>query len=78
MNILFASSEATPFAQSGGLGEVAGALPKALVEKGEDVRVVLPLYECVGEDKRKDMQFLFLWAFADRTVFVNDFHRLSS
>ncbi|MBR6512336.1 MAG: glycogen/starch synthase, partial [Clostridia bacterium] len=59
MNILFASSEATPFAQSGGLGEVAGALPKALVEKGEDVRVVLPLYECVGEDKRKDMKFLF-------------------
>ena len=59
MNILFASSEATPFAQSGGLGEVAGALPKALVEKGADVRVVLPLYECVGEDKRKDMQFLF-------------------
>ncbi|MBQ0014119.1 MAG: glycogen synthase GlgA [Clostridia bacterium] len=59
MKILFASSEATPFAQSGGLGEVAGALPKALVEKGEDVRVVLPLYECIKEEQRKDMKFLF-------------------
>lgn len=59
MKILFASSEATPFAQSGGLGEVAGALPKALVEKGEDVRVVLPLYECIDEKQRKKMKFLF-------------------
>lgn len=58
MKILFAASEATPFAQSGGLGEVAGALPKALAEKGEDVRVVLPLYECVKPELRENMNFL--------------------
>ena len=58
MNVLFASSESTPFAMSGGLGEVAGALPKALVEKGEDVRVILPLYECVTEEQRREMKFL--------------------
>lgn len=58
MKILFAASEATPFAQSGGLGEVAGALPKALAEKGEDVRVVLPLYECIKQELRDEMKFL--------------------
>ncbi|HPY99922.1 MAG TPA: glycogen synthase GlgA [Clostridiales bacterium] len=59
MNVLFASSEATPFAVSGGLAEVAGALPKALVAKGVDVRVILPLYDCVTEELRKDLRFLF-------------------
>ena len=44
MNVLFCASEATPFAKSGGLGDVAGALPKALVKDGVDCRVVLPLY----------------------------------
>ncbi len=58
MKILFVSSEATPFAVSGGLAEVAGALPKALKARGEDVRVILPLYECVGDDKRQEMEYL--------------------
>ena len=55
MNILFASSEAVPFAVSGGLAEVAGALPKALKAKGEDVRVILPLYGSVTEEQRAEM-----------------------
>jgi starch synthase len=38
------SSEAAPFAKTGGLADVLGALPKALVEEGEEVAVVLPLY----------------------------------
>jgi starch synthase len=38
------SSEAAPFAKTGGLADVLGALPKALVEVGEEVAVVLPLY----------------------------------
>ena len=38
------SSEAAPFAKTGGLADVLGALPKALVEAGEEVAVVLPLY----------------------------------
>ncbi|MWC29257.1 glycogen synthase GlgA [Paenibacillus sp. MMS18-CY102] len=44
MNVLFATSEAVPLAKSGGLGDVAGALPKALNERGADTRVVLPKY----------------------------------
>jgi starch synthase len=44
MKVLFVSSECSPFAKTGGLGEVIGALPKALRRLGVDVRVVMPLY----------------------------------
>ena len=42
--ILMVTSEATPFVKTGGLGDVLGALPAALVERGEEVAVVLPRY----------------------------------
>ncbi|MGA2881329.1 MAG: glycogen synthase GlgA [Bryobacteraceae bacterium] len=44
MNILMVASEATPFAKTGGLADVLGALPPALAERGERVAVVLPAY----------------------------------
>jgi starch synthase len=44
LKVLFVSSECAPFAKTGGLADVAGALPKALRERGIDVRVVMPLY----------------------------------
>ncbi len=47
MKILFASSEVFPFAKTGGLADVAGALPLALKEEGHDVRVVMPKYKAI-------------------------------
>ncbi|HLM75618.1 MAG TPA: glycogen/starch synthase [Polyangiaceae bacterium] len=44
LKVLFVVSECVPFAKTGGLGDVAGALPIALAERGHDVRVVLPRY----------------------------------
>jgi len=45
MRILLASSEVFPFSKTGGLADVAGALPKALVDNGHDVLVVSPWYK---------------------------------
>ena len=58
MKVLFASSEAVPYAASGGLADVAGALPKALRRRLIGCRVVLPLYEAVSEEMRESMRFL--------------------
>jgi starch synthase len=44
LSILFVVSECIPFAKTGGLADVAGALPIALAQRGHDVRVVLPRY----------------------------------
>ena len=58
MKILFASSEAVPFAKSGGLADVAGALPKALRKRFVGCRVVMPLYECISAELREKMTFI--------------------
>lgn len=44
MKVLFVASECAPYAKAGGLGDVVGALPKALVDLDVDVRVLLPRY----------------------------------
>lgn len=44
MNILMVASEAAPFAKTGGLADVLGALPPALTQRGENVAVVMPAY----------------------------------
>jgi starch synthase len=51
LKILFLSAEAAPFAKTGGLGDVAGSLPKALKALGHDIRVVMPAYQQI-EDGR--------------------------
>ena len=58
MKILFASPEVAPFIKTGGLADVAGSLPPSLAELGHDVRVILPLYEQIGEDWRSQMTFV--------------------
>src|SRR6185436_16120525 len=47
LKVLFVASEVAPFRKTGGLADVAGALPKALRHRGIDVRVVMPLYQGV-------------------------------
>lgn len=54
MKVLFAASEAVPYIKSGGLADVAHALPKKLREQGVDVRVVLPKYGAIPEALLKD------------------------
>ena len=47
MKILFAASEGMPFVKTGGLADVIGALPKEIIKKGADIRVILPLYKAM-------------------------------
>lgn len=55
IRVLLVTSEAVPFAKSGGLGEVAGSLPQALDAEGADVRVVLPKYWDIPEEFKSQM-----------------------
>lgn len=61
MKIYFAASEVEPFAKSGGLADVAAALPRQLATMGHDIRVVLPLYSSTAHQLRK--QFIYQYHF---------------
>jgi starch synthase len=56
VKILFAVSECVPFIKSGGLADVAGALPKELQGLGTDVRVMLPKYQLIPDEYKKQMK----------------------
>jgi len=60
MKILFAASECFPFVVTGGLGDVIGALPKALkkLSAKNDIRVVLPLYSDISQEIKDQMCFV--------------------
>ncbi|MCK5086819.1 MAG: glycogen/starch synthase, partial [Melioribacteraceae bacterium] len=53
MKIAFVASEVVPFAKTGGLADVSGALPKELADLGNDVKVFMPKYYSIDENKFK-------------------------
>lgn len=58
MKIMYVASEVAPFIKTGGLGDVAGSLPKALAAKGHEVKVFCPLYSAVKPDWREKFTYL--------------------
>ena len=58
MKILYAASEALPYVASGGLADVAGSLPRAIVESGADCRVVMPLYGSIRGELRDSLKYI--------------------
>lgn len=58
MKVLFASAEAAPFFKSGGLGDVAGSLPKELKKQGVDIRVVLPNHGVMPEKYAQQLELV--------------------
>lgn len=58
MKILYAASEAIPLIASGGLADVAGALPKAIRNRRVACRVVLPLYQDIKEEHRSKFKYI--------------------
>lgn len=58
MKILFVTGEAVPFVKTGGLGDVAGSMPKELGKTGLDVRLIMPKYGSIPESFRERMQVL--------------------
>jgi len=52
LKVLFAASEIVPYAKTGGLADVVGALPKALMRLGCEVAIVMPKYRAVTAEKK--------------------------
>ena len=76
MKLLFVTSEANPYAASGGLGDVMGALPAALAENPDnEVSVIMPYYNTVSETYRSkmkkvaDMSFKLSWRSTGASIF---------
>ncbi len=80
MKILFASSEAAPYIKTGGLGDVASALPKALAESpNTEVCVFLPYYKAIKDDPDLELEYItnFTVPLAWRNVYAGLFRAVS-
>jgi starch synthase len=76
LNILLAATEVVPYAKTGGLADVAGALPKALARLGHQVRVVMPRYnvekiESRGERMPGELTVPFNFGSRATTVYID-------
>jgi len=49
--VWYLASEVSPFAKTGGLGDVTGAFPKALKSNNQEIRVIMPKYKSINERK---------------------------
>ena len=56
INVLFATSEVAPFVKTGGLGDVAGALPKNIKKFDVDIRVIMPLYSFISNEYKMNLK----------------------
>ncbi|MDE6281414.1 MAG: glycogen/starch synthase, partial [Oscillospiraceae bacterium] len=80
MKILLAASEAAPFIKTGGLGDVAAALPKALAESpNTEVYVFLPYYKAIKDNPEFEMEYLtnFTVSLSWRNVYCGLFRAVS-
>ena len=66
MNISWITSEAVPYAKTGGLADVVGSLPKEIDRKYYDVRVIIPKYACMKQEMKDKLEYV--------TNFYMDFH----
>jgi starch synthase len=58
INVLFAASEAVPFAKTGDLADAAGALPRELAKLGADVRLIMPKYKSIPRNFVDAMEYI--------------------
>jgi starch synthase len=54
MKILMVTAEAAPYAKTGGLADSVSALARELAGNGDDVRLIMPYYRCIGEEHRRN------------------------
>jgi len=80
LKILFISSEVSPYIKTGGLGDVAGSLPKALRAKDVDVRVVMPKFSSIDHKHFSNARFVaafnvhLAWRVQEAKIYSLDSH----
>jgi starch synthase len=69
MKIAFVASEAVPYAKTGGLADVAGALPAALTNLGNEVKLFIPKYSSIEEEK---FNLRYCWDIGEMQIKIGD------